>query len=380
MADLAVAGGGVQGLWVARRAAAAGASVRLYEPRRIGWGASGGVLGALTAHTPDRWSPKKAFQFQALVDLPAEIAALEAETGIAVGYARTGRAMPVRSEAFAAQIAERGAGAAAHWRAGEAAWGYAHRRDGALAGWLSDAAAPLGYIEDQLAARLAPRAYLAALAAGLRTAGVEIREGVGVTGWADGAALLSDGSREAAGALALAAGFESFPLLARLFGPDLGGGVQGQSARFRLARPLAEPEARPLLYDDGVYVIPHADGSVAVGSTDRRRWDAPDAPDASDDGFLARAHALCPALTGAELVERWAGVRPKAWTRDPLAGRMPGVDPIWVATGGFKISFGIAHRIAAVVVDRLTAASHPVAAPESFAPEAHLAAAERRAR
>ena len=78
--DLLVAGGGVMGLWTALFAARAGMSVCLAERRHIGAGASGGVLGALMPHLPDRWNAKKAFQFDALVSLEAEIAALEGES------------------------------------------------------------------------------------------------------------------------------------------------------------------------------------------------------------------------------------------------------------------------------------------------------------
>ncbi|PZR70212.1 MAG: D-amino-acid oxidase, partial [Stutzerimonas stutzeri] len=63
--DLIVVGGGVMGLWTALFAARQGLSVHLAERRTIGAGASGGVLGALMPHLPDRWNAKKAFQFAA---------------------------------------------------------------------------------------------------------------------------------------------------------------------------------------------------------------------------------------------------------------------------------------------------------------------------
>lgn len=375
--DLLVAGGGVFGLWVARRAAEAGLKTLLLERRRIGSGASGGVVGALSAHTPDRWNPKKDFQFRALAALEDEIARLEAETGLATGYGRIGRAMPIRKAAFLAQLSERAAGAAAHWREGARRWGYERREDAALSGWLSAEAAPLGYVADGFAARVAPLAYLQALRAAAAQAGVAVLEGRSFLAWsggAEGRALLSDGSSVAAGAAALTAGFESFAILKAATGADLGGGTFGQAALFRVA---VEP-GRPLLYDDGIYVIPHDDGTVAVGSTDRKVWAAPDAPDPADVGFLERARALCPALAGRAPERLWAGVRPKAWTRDPLVGRLPGAAPVWAATGGFKIGFGIAHRIASALVDRLTGAADPTPLPESFTVDAHLAAAARR--
>jgi glycine/D-amino acid oxidase-like deaminating enzyme len=86
--DLLIAGAGVAGLWLAVKAARTGLSVTLVERGNPGDGASGGFLGALMPHSPERWNGKKDFQFRALVDLEDEIARLEAETGENCGYRR----------------------------------------------------------------------------------------------------------------------------------------------------------------------------------------------------------------------------------------------------------------------------------------------------
>ncbi|MEM9725092.1 MAG: FAD-binding oxidoreductase [Pseudomonadota bacterium] len=397
-ADILVVGGGVFGLWVARRAAAAGLNVLLTEARQIGAGASGGVLGALTAHTPDRWTEKKAFQLAALLSLPGEIAALEEESGISAGYRRCGRIMPIRTPAFAAQVAERSAGAVAHWAAYDPSLVYEARPadDFDLAGWLdAAAAAPEGVVWDSLAGLLSPRGYLTALRAALERSGrVEIREGVAYLGAdGDGGARLSDGSTLAVSATVLAAGFEAFdlhPALGALAAPS--GGVKGRAALFHLPfdRPLHPPGrstdlALPLLYEDGIYVAPHARStapigvaSVAVGSTDEKDWRSEDRPafEAAQDvndpahprdmAFLERAAALCPALRGRKPVEIWAGVRPKARSRDPLIGPLDDAARLWVAGGGFKIGLGVAHRVAAALIDRLTGREDAVSAPPRF--------------
>ncbi|MGA0778753.1 MAG: FAD-dependent oxidoreductase, partial [Gemmobacter sp.] len=51
-ADVAVMGGGIMGLAVAWALCRRGARVRVIEARRIGAGASGGVVGALVPHRP----------------------------------------------------------------------------------------------------------------------------------------------------------------------------------------------------------------------------------------------------------------------------------------------------------------------------------------
>lgn len=88
---LLIVGGGIMGLWAAVKAERLGIDTLLVEAGRLGGGASGGLLGALMPHMPDRWSDKKQFQFDALVALEAEIAGLEAETGLSGGYRRCGR-------------------------------------------------------------------------------------------------------------------------------------------------------------------------------------------------------------------------------------------------------------------------------------------------
>ena len=101
---------------------------------------------------------------------------------------------------------------------------------------------------------------------------------------------------------------------------------------------------------DALHVIPHADGTVAVGSTSERAFEH-EATDSQLDDVVARAAAAVPALAGAETVERWAGLRPRARSRAPMLGAWPGRDGHWVANGGFKIGFGMAPKVGEVMAD-----------------------------
>jgi len=90
--DATVMGGGVFGLACAWEMARRGARIRLIERAGIGAGASGGVVGALAPHAPERWTPLKAFQLDSLLaaeDFWAEVAA---DAGLSPGYAQIGRA------------------------------------------------------------------------------------------------------------------------------------------------------------------------------------------------------------------------------------------------------------------------------------------------
>ncbi len=106
----------------------------------------------------------------------------------------------------------------------------------------------------------------------------------------------------------------------------------------------------PTIFRDGLYIVAHEGGHVAVGSTSENRFDEPFSTDGQLDVLLEAAGQLVPALQGAPVLERWAGLRPKAIDRDPMIGIHPDHDGLIALTGGFKVSFGLAHRLAAAAV------------------------------
>ncbi len=372
--DVAVLGGGIFGLWIARRCAAAGLSTALLDKAKPGNGASGGPLGALMPHVPDRWNAKKQFQFEALSALPDAMADLEHETGIATGYRRTGRLMPIRTPGFLAQSKERQADSRHRWTAHDPELVFSVEDGSDRSGWLGETATPLGYVRETFAARVQPRALCRALtASAARTCTILEGFDVGAIDTEAGRVVSSDGLQSvSAGVLVLTTGYQSFSLLKQVSGLDLGKGVKGQAV---LLNTRADP-ARPIVYDDGTYVIVHDDGRTAIGSTSENVWTNASVPDPENRAFLDKAYALVPALGGAPIAEWWAGVRPKCIERDPMIGFLPDTPRILVATGGFKISFGIAHKVADAVVALLNGIDPKL--PETFRAEHHLARATAR--
>ena len=366
--DVLIIGGGIVGLWCAERAARLGLRTVLAEKGRIGQGASGGILGALMPHQPVSWNGKKAFQLDALLSLSGEVAALEEATGLSCGYRRCGRLIPIAKESKLAQSARWLEGATENWPKetpeGEAVGLCVIPRPPSV-DWLDPQFAPLGCDFDTLSARVNPRGLLRALLARVRALGVRVVEGAdAVALGSDGRAQFRDGGEVHAGHVIAAAGWEGFGLLAEVFGGRvMGSGVKGQAARLRPRQPM--PPDHPIIYRGGVYVIGHDDGTVAVGSTSENEFDDASTTDARLDQVLQDATAICPALDGAEVLERWAGVRPKSVGRDPMIGPVPEADRVVVATGGFKITLGIAHRMADAALGFVTGAER-VAMPDSF--------------
>lgn len=366
-----VIGGGVFGLSVARSCLAAGLSVIVAEAERIGatnnGAASGGIVGALVPHRPEPLRAFNRFQLDALLDLPDRMAALAADSGRDPGYARTGRLSPLTDAGQRAR-AEAQVGVAARNWGDDARFEVLDAVPDGLAGWLAPESCSHGVVHDTLSGRVAPRQYLAALKAAL-AGRAELREGWRCRGLDPAVGMARFGQGEiSAGHVVLAAGTGVFPLLERLTGRPCGSGVKGQAALLS----VEAPEGLPVIQGDGLYIVAHARGRVAVGSTSEGAWDEPGC-DERLDALIARARRLCPALAQAAVTERWAGIRPRAPGNAPMVGKLPRLERLVVAAGAYKIGFGIAHLIGDAVAAMIRGETprHPL--PAEFAPERHLA-------
>lgn len=376
--DLLIVGGGVMGLWASVKAERLGLKTLLIEQNRVGHGASGGLIGALMAHMPDKWSEKKQFQFDALVALEAEVAELEAATGLSAGYRRCGRIIPLpkphlRDIALRheqdAKINWSRDGRQFHWHVLDAP---------PVAGYLADTPMAGGFVHDTLAGRMSPRSMGRALSGFLKTAkNVTVVEGVGVNSLDPNLAqaTLSTGETVSFGHVIVSAGYQSFPLLQQSLNladaAPLGQPVKGQSA---LMKADIDP-AMPVVFLGGLYVVPHDDGMVAIGSTSEENFAEPSTTDAQLDVLIDKVRQLVPALENAEVVERWAGLRPKAIDRDPMVGSLPDHPRLVALTGGFKVSFGLAHRLADAALSVVQGVEPEL--PKSFLLESHIAVATK---
>jgi glycine oxidase len=373
---LLIVGGGIMGLWAAVKAERLGIDTLLVEAGRLGGGASGGLLGALMPHMPDRWSDKKQFQFDALVALEAEIAGLEAETGLSGGYRRCGRIIPLPKPHLRGIAERHERDAAENWRSGERRFHWHVGERPSVAGWVDDAAGEAGFVFDTLAARVSPRALIALLSAFLRKARhVQVAEGCRVVFLdADaGRAVLSSGDEISFGHVVVANGHESFPLIRDALGLEagvaLGQAVKGQAA---LLDASADP-AMPVVFLNGLYIVPHEDGTVAIGSTSEDCFSEPFSTDEKLEKLLVDACTVVPSLAGAPVLERWAGLRPKAVGRDPMVGAMAGTAKLVALSGGFKVSFGLAHFLADAALE--TVCGHTPVIPSGFRLQEHVSIA-----
>ncbi|MFV0411596.1 MAG: NAD(P)/FAD-dependent oxidoreductase [Paracoccus sp. (in: a-proteobacteria)] len=328
MASITVIGAGIAGLSAAWEILRRGHHARVIEADRIGAGSSGGTVGALAPHAPDSWNQKKQIQLDSLLAARAFWADVAEAGGIDPGYARTGRVQAVAA-ADLPKLRARIEGAGRHWQGAARMWLTEDRPGGPLVpespdGW---------WLLDDLSARLSPRHAGAALAAAITAKGGEI-----VTGQS----AAPEGMRVPA---IWATGTPGLTMLGDDLGRKVGQGVKGQSASLAFAATGA-----PQVYAEGLHIVPHGDGTVGVGSTSENSFDH-DGVDAQLDAVIARARATCPALAGAEVLTRWAGIRPRARSRAPLLGPWPGREGQFVLNGGFKIGFGMAPVLAGMIAD-----------------------------
>jgi glycine oxidase len=376
-ADLVILGGGIMGLWAAVKAERLGIETLLVDKGRLGQCASGGLLGALMPHMPDKWNDKKQFQFEALVSLEDEIAQIEAATGVSCGYSRSGRLIPLPKPHLKAIALRHCADAEVRWRQGGRQFSWNVIDEPLEAGWPDASFTEAGLVHDTFAARVSPRGLVSALATFLRAARhVRIAEGLEATRIDPGSdrVFFSDGQSVAFGRCIVAAGHHSFPLIEAISRPlprPIGQAVKGQSA---LLKADIDP-ALPVIFLNGLYVVAHEGGHVAVGSTSEDEFGDPFSTDSRLDDLLERARVLVPALETAPLVERWAGLRPKAIDRDPMVGPHPDHAQLIALTGGFKVSFGLAHALAAAALGG--EGTQQMQLPPSFSLENHLSVASR---
>ena len=326
--DVEIRGAGVFGLAVAFACAKRGAVVRVVEKRRIGAGASGGPVGSLSPHAPDNWNLKKQFQFESLAMAKDWWGELQLISGVNPGFLRKGRIQPVVTERGLKLSRQRAEHAKVNWKQ-LADWRVVRVEE--LDGWRLST--PIGWaVHDTLSARINPTEALRSMAAALSSFGCEVIQG--------------EDPAPAGGAVVWATGYEGLIELSEEFGLEIGSGEKGQAILLEFAA-----SDKPQAYADGVHVVPHADGTTAIGSTSEREFESVSDTDERLDQLHAKAVRMLPELEGAPVLKRWAGIRPRSRSRAPLLGKHPRKKRSFVANGGFKTGFGVAPLVGEVIAD-----------------------------
>ena len=335
--DVTIRGAGIFGLSIAWACLKRGVKIRVIDTHGIGAGASGGIVGALAPHTPELWEPKKEFQFQSLIMAADFWGEVDQTSNLASGYGRLGRLQAI-DNAHLLDLAKTREGSAAELWRGQASWQVIKAADD----W-SPASATGYLVHDTLAARIHPRRACESLATAIRSQGGDI----------------VIGDMDISGPTVWATGYQGLLNMSETRPRVVGNGVKGQALLLKY-----NAGDVPQLFANGVHIIPHADGTVAIGSTSERYFDDPTTTDDQLNEVLARALTICPLLCDAPILQRWAGVRPRARTRAPMLGAWPDKPETFIANGGFKIGFGMAPKVAEVMADLILDGNDNI--PEGF--------------
>ena len=342
--DITVMGAGVFGLSIAFECARRGAKVRVIDETGIGAGASGGIVGALAPHTPENWNPKKQFQYESLVLSGTFWKDVENLSGKSTGYGRIGRIQSIESERGLDLALKRAETAKILWK-GFATWEVISAQSVKHKPQSSTGKVVL----DTLSARIHPKRTCESLKGALLGLGQEV----------------TIGQAKAEGTIVWATGVQGLQALSCELAKPIGNGVKGQALLLDLH--LGDS---PQLYADGVHFIPHNDGTLAIGSTTEREFTDPTTTDQQLDQLFEKASDLFPTIKDAQILRRWAGVRPRAKSRAPILGGYPDRPGQFIANGGFKIGFGMAPKIANVMADLVLEGRDAI--PEGFRVEDNL--------
>ncbi|MDQ5858561.1 MAG: glycine oxidase ThiO [Acidobacteriota bacterium] len=361
-ADVAIVGGGVIGLALARELSSRGADVLLIERGRTGEEASSAAAGLLSAQS-DAASPSAFFDLalESRGLYPAWTEALLQETGLDAGWRRTGVLRCGSAESLERFLWQLEAGLPVE------------RLDARQVARVSGGRAAVG-IGDGLFfpadGVVHSRQLVAALRRSLELRGVSIEEGVAVTGFRVEGGVCR-GLETTAGPVASGRVVDAAGAWANL-DPTLSFAIPVEPVRGQIVE-LADDAGFPTVLESGeVYVVPRSDGRLLVGATVERTGFVKEVTAAGVAGLLAAAIALAPSLANARVAGAWAGLRPATPDGLPLLGESP-VRSLILATGHFRNGILLAPLTALLVADFVTGAGArdlSAFSPERFAPAA----------
>jgi len=329
---VAVVGGGICGLGIGWRLAAAGCAVDVYERGTAGHGASWAAAGMLAANVETEPGEEAllALNLESQAAWPAFAAELEAVSGIDLGYRDEGTLVVAAHRDDAAELRNTyefhlSLGLEIEWLTG----GQARRMEPHLAPGVS---AAVSSVKDH---QVDNRQLVQALHEAFLRSGGRLHENTSVqaieviSGQAKGVEI--DGIRREADMVLLAAGAWSYDIdgVPKVARPPVRP-LKGQVIALQM-EPRA-PIVDRVIWGPGIYLVPRRDGTLILGATVEEKGFDNDLTAGGIFRLLEAAWEILPQIEELPIKDMWVGFRPTSRDDAPILGPTP-VEGLVVATG-----------------------------------------------
>jgi glycine oxidase len=363
-----VVGAGVVGCAVAHELASRGARVRVIDSRGTGRGATRASAGMLAPHIEGHIAPLHALGVRSLGMYDGFVARVNADSGHAVEYERTGTLQLAASADEAAQLCAAArllANAGTPYRLLDAA--ETRRMEPRIAAGVTRGlhVPDHGYVAAGPLTRALAAAAVACGADLMTIRATAIEGGDAPRVVAADATLSADAVVIAAGSWSGGAadasgiryqepgppGPQSWPS-PEAWGPRPGASsavkpIRGQLLQLR----LPSRAASCVIWGSGCYMVPWRDGSVLVGATVEDVGFDETATVSGVRHLLEASAALLPALSGAVFDEVRVGLRPMTRDELPAIGRSSTMRNVFYATGHYRNGVLLAPLTARLIAD-----------------------------
>jgi glycine oxidase len=341
--EVTIVGGGIVGCALAYELARQGTSVEVLDRREIGREASWASAGIISPPGP-RHGTRVELALLAYRRYPSLIAEVEELSGMSVGYMPTGE-IDLGGEDSAHDLRQLLQWQAAHGLAVE--WldeTRLRKREPAVAEQFT-----CGLLSVEAGSVVLGR-MTRALASAAERHGAAFREheatlAVDSSG-SRATAIRTFGGTRPVDTLVIAAGAWS-----RTLGESIDFTIPTVPVRGQMMAIADAPiPIRSVIAGPGGYLVPRADGTVAVGATEEHDagFDTRVTP-AGLAELAALAERLAPSLVNGRFVEAWAGLRPGTQHGELIVGRVPHLDNVWIATGHYRSGALLAPATAELV-------------------------------
>jgi glycine oxidase len=142
--------------------------------------------------------------------------------------------------------------------------------------------------------------------------------------------------------------------------------VRGQMLCFQPSLPLS----RHVIYSPRGYLVPRRDGRLLAGSTTEHAGFEKLVTAAGVQSILAAALEISPRIASLPLTDAWAGLRPRAADTLPVLGPCAEIAGVYYATGHYRNGILLApitgELIAGAIVDKTFPAALQIFSPDRF--------------